>query len=262
MVELSWYGDGDMTAPLGEAFHSRRLRLISSQVGKVAPSHRPRWSHGRRLAAALALLARSRARRPARAAGFLRRAAGAAAGNFRARQRRGLPADPLSASRDYARKGTRCTRLKSRDQIMIAHSFRGEVFGPAQKLHGATFVVGVAFLADSLDAHGIVVDIARAHEVLKAGAGSTQLPQSRRAAAVRGHQHHHRIPDPAPVRSARRRRPCRQARPRRPASSQAIRVTVAELPAGARLVRGAVVVKACRVRGARRSCDPDRRLCL
>src|SRR5262249_2649388 len=55
-VELSWYGSGDIAAPLGEAFHSRRLRLISSQVGRVAPSHRSRWSHGRRLAAALALL--------------------------------------------------------------------------------------------------------------------------------------------------------------------------------------------------------------
>jgi threonine dehydrogenase-like Zn-dependent dehydrogenase len=56
IVELSWYGKGDIAAPLGEAFHSRRLRLVSSQVGKVAPSHRPRWTHGRRLAAALALL--------------------------------------------------------------------------------------------------------------------------------------------------------------------------------------------------------------
>ena len=56
-MELSWYGAGEIAVPLGEAFHSRRLRLISSQVGKVAPSHRPRWSHGRRLAAALALLA-------------------------------------------------------------------------------------------------------------------------------------------------------------------------------------------------------------
>jgi 6-pyruvoyl-tetrahydropterin synthase len=53
------------------------------------------------------------------------------------------------------------------DQIMIAHSFRGEVFGPAQKVHGATFVIRVAFLAETLDQHGIVVDIARAHEVLK-----------------------------------------------------------------------------------------------
>jgi NADPH:quinone reductase-like Zn-dependent oxidoreductase len=57
IVELSWYGAGEVAAPLGEAFHSRRLRLISSQVGKVAPNHRARWSHGRRLAAALALLA-------------------------------------------------------------------------------------------------------------------------------------------------------------------------------------------------------------
>ena len=52
------------------------------------------------------------------------------------------------------------------DQIMIAHSFRGEIFGPAQGVHGATFVIRVAFLADELDAHGIVVDIARAHDGL------------------------------------------------------------------------------------------------
>jgi hypothetical protein len=56
IVELSWYGAGQVAAPLGEAFHSRRLRLVASQVGKVAPSHRQRWTHGRRLAAALALL--------------------------------------------------------------------------------------------------------------------------------------------------------------------------------------------------------------
>jgi 6-pyruvoyl-tetrahydropterin synthase len=53
------------------------------------------------------------------------------------------------------------------DQIMIAHSFRGEVFGPAQKVHGATFVIRVAILAETLDTHGIVVDIAGAHAVLK-----------------------------------------------------------------------------------------------
>ena len=56
IVELSWYGSGEIAAPLGEAFHSRRLRLISSQVGKVAASHRSRWSQCRRLTAALALL--------------------------------------------------------------------------------------------------------------------------------------------------------------------------------------------------------------
>src|SRR5262249_27555413 len=56
IVELSWYGTGEIAAPLGEAFHSRRLRLVASQVGQVAPSHRLRWTHVRRLAAALALL--------------------------------------------------------------------------------------------------------------------------------------------------------------------------------------------------------------
>ncbi len=57
VLEMSWYGDGVVTAPLGGAFHSRRLKLVSSQVGRIAPSHRPRWTHERRLAAALALLA-------------------------------------------------------------------------------------------------------------------------------------------------------------------------------------------------------------
>jgi threonine dehydrogenase-like Zn-dependent dehydrogenase len=57
VLELSWYGAGEVAVPLGEAFHSRRLRLISSQVGQVAATHRPRWSHRRRMEAALALLA-------------------------------------------------------------------------------------------------------------------------------------------------------------------------------------------------------------
>jgi len=56
VLELSWYGAAEVTVPLGGAFHSRRLRLVSSQVGQVAPSHRSRWTHRRRLAAALALL--------------------------------------------------------------------------------------------------------------------------------------------------------------------------------------------------------------
>jgi 6-pyruvoyl-tetrahydropterin synthase len=58
--------------------------------------------------------------------------------------------------------------VEVRDHIMIAHSFRGAVFGPAQALHGATFVVDAAFLAEALDANGIVVDIGRASEALKA----------------------------------------------------------------------------------------------
>jgi 6-pyruvoyl-tetrahydropterin synthase len=55
-----------------------------------------------------------------------------------------------------------------RDHMMIAHSFRGEVFGPAQRLHGATYVVDVDFKRSTLDADGIVVDIGRAVEVLRA----------------------------------------------------------------------------------------------
>ena len=58
--------------------------------------------------------------------------------------------------------------VEVRDHIMIAHSFRGDVFGPAQALHGATFVIDAAFFADKLDDNGIVIDIGRAHEALKA----------------------------------------------------------------------------------------------
>jgi 6-pyruvoyl-tetrahydropterin synthase len=54
------------------------------------------------------------------------------------------------------------------EQIMVAHSFRGEIFGPAQRLHGATFVISAAFIAKTLDANGIVVDIGRAQDCLKA----------------------------------------------------------------------------------------------
>ncbi|MEV1287410.1 6-carboxytetrahydropterin synthase [Micromonospora sp. NPDC049679] len=55
-----------------------------------------------------------------------------------------------------------------RDHIMIAHSFRGEVFGPAQRLHGATFVVDATFRRAELDADNIVVDIGRAAQQLNA----------------------------------------------------------------------------------------------
>jgi 6-pyruvoyl-tetrahydropterin synthase len=53
------------------------------------------------------------------------------------------------------------------DHIMVAHSFRGAVFGPAQRLHGATFSVSACFLAERLDTNGIVVDIGRAQQVLR-----------------------------------------------------------------------------------------------
>ncbi len=60
VVEISWHGAGQTPLALGGAFHSQRLRLISSQVGEVSPTRRPRWSHKRRLVKALALLADDR----------------------------------------------------------------------------------------------------------------------------------------------------------------------------------------------------------
>lgn len=60
VIELSWYGTDLVPAPLGEAFHSKRLTIAASQVGAVAPVQRPRWSRARRLALALDLLADSR----------------------------------------------------------------------------------------------------------------------------------------------------------------------------------------------------------
>ncbi len=58
--------------------------------------------------------------------------------------------------------------VEVRDHIMIAHSLAGEVFGPAQRMHGATFVVDVAFFREALDPDNIVVDIGRATDALKA----------------------------------------------------------------------------------------------
>jgi hypothetical protein len=60
IIELSWYGDAAVAVPLGGAFHSRRLKLIASQVGMVAPSHRGAWTHRRRLEHAMSLLADDR----------------------------------------------------------------------------------------------------------------------------------------------------------------------------------------------------------
>src|SRR5499427_627649 len=57
--------------------------------------------------------------------------------------------------------------VRVRDHVMIAHSFNGDVFGPAQRLHGATYVVDVEFRRASLDADGIVVDIGRASDTLR-----------------------------------------------------------------------------------------------
>ncbi len=61
--------------------------------------------------------------------------------------------------------------VEVRDHVMLAHSLPGEVFGPAQGLHGATYVVDVAFFRTELGPERIVVDIGRAHEALKAALG-------------------------------------------------------------------------------------------
>ncbi len=57
--------------------------------------------------------------------------------------------------------------LEVRDHIMIAHSFKGEFFGPAQAMHGATFVVDACFMSEELDENNVVIDIGAAHEALK-----------------------------------------------------------------------------------------------
>lgn len=61
-----------------------------------------------------------------------------------------------------------------RDRVMIAHSFQGEVFGPAQQLHGATYVVEACFKRPGLDVDGLVVDIGLAHEALAAALEPTR----------------------------------------------------------------------------------------
>jgi NADPH:quinone reductase-like Zn-dependent oxidoreductase len=60
IVEMSWYGDREVPARLGGAFHSQRLKLVSSQVGQISAGHRPRWTYRRRMEAALGLLADER----------------------------------------------------------------------------------------------------------------------------------------------------------------------------------------------------------
>ena len=115
-----------------------------------------------------------------------------------------------------------------RDHMMIAHSLRGEVFGPAQRLHGATFVVDATFRRAGLDADGIVVDIGRAAEALRAVVARARLPQPRRRAGLRGHEHHHRGARPGRRGPARRpragRRPGRRRAGARRAGRDAARV--------------------------------------
>ena len=103
-----------------------------------------------------------------------------------------------------------------RDHMMIAHSLRGEVFGPAQRLHGATYVVDATFRRAALDADGIVVDIGRAAESCAPWSADLNYRNLDDEPDVRGHQHLDRGARPGdrrPARGARaRRRPGRRRR--------------------------------------------------
>ena len=167
VIDLSWYGDRPVNLDLGGAFHSRRLAIRASQVGVVSTSRRATRSTTDRLRLALELLhddsfdAVLTGSSPFAELPELM----ARSPRWRRSRRNALP-------HDFVRGRLIVFTVTVRDHIMIAHSFRGEVFGPAQRLHGATFVVDASFRGETLDADGIVVDIGRAsaelHDVLDA----------------------------------------------------------------------------------------------
>ena len=74
-----------------------------------------------------------------------------------------------------------------RDHMMIAHSFSGAVFGPAQRMHGATYVVDVEFRRPDVDEDGIVVDIGRAGETVKRMQSQTMLQHNQAHHCFWGH---------------------------------------------------------------------------
>ncbi len=165
VLELSWYGDRRVSLPLGEAFHSRRLSVRASQVGMVARARRGRRDHSDRLGLALELLADPAFDALVSGEMPVRRAARGAAP---ARRRRTCPpsASVSCISRSdhvHPTLGDLMFSITVRDHVMVAHSFRGEVFGPAQRLHGATFVVDATFRRAELDDDNIVVDIGLGH---------------------------------------------------------------------------------------------------
>jgi len=134
--------------------------------------------------------------------------------------------------------------VEVRDHIMIAHSFRGAVFGPAQALHGATFVVDAAFYAEALDANGIVIDIGRAHEALKATLAPLNYRNLDEVPALGG------VMPRATINSAATGANCRRSA-----------LACMNLTSHARGIRPRCG-EARRLRCARRSRNADRRLCL
>ena len=163
IVEMSWYGDR-----VGLACARRGVPFKASAAAQLAGRpHRRRAArtlgcgaaHGTRPATAR----RGRShRRAAQRRGRLRRAAAGDGAARRRARRDALPPDPLPGVT------TAMFSVCVRDHMMVAHSFRGDVFGPAQRLHGATYVVDVEFRRPQLDADGLVVDIGLASTALRA----------------------------------------------------------------------------------------------
>ncbi len=186
MLELSWYGDAETHVSLGGAFHSGRLAVRASQVGTVAAARRGRRTTRDRLALALELL-----RDPA----FDVLLTGESRfdelpdGDAAARRRRPAGALPHPHLRDGV---DAVFSVTVRDHMMVAHSLRGEVFGPAQRLHGATFVVDATFRRDRLDGDGIVVDIGRAAEELPPIVGALSYRNLDDDPHARRREHHDR----------------------------------------------------------------------
>ena len=201
-VELSWYGDDAPAVPLGAAFHSRRLTLKSSQVGAVASAQRARWTHAAALRARAEACSRTRSSMRSSRREPVRRAAGRARANWRPR------AGTLSPTASSTDRNRSMFIVSVRDHFMIAHSFTGKVFGPAQKLHGATYVVDVEFRRAELDPDGIVVDIGRASDGLREVLSALNFRNLDDEPAFRGTQHDDgvsRVRDPRAHRRARSR---------------------------------------------------------
>ena len=175
VIDLSWYGDAPVRLPLGEGFHSGRLSIRSSQVGAVAPARR-----GHRSMA-------TGWRWPSRCSGT-RRSTRCCPGNPPSRSCRGCcPHWPRASCR---RSVTSSATAKGRNGVHgdrpRPHDDRAQpardVFGPAQRLHGATFVVDAAFAGKALDDNDIVVDIGLAAQELRTVVDDFRVPQPRRGA--------------------------------------------------------------------------------
>ena len=164
IVEMSWYGSKPVQVDLGGAFHSRRLKLVSSQVGMVSPGRRAALDLPPPPGGGAAAARRTGARCAGGGGDRLRRCAPAPAADPCTGRARSCPSYPLPERLTHLE--TPMYAVEVRDRIMIAHSLPDPFFGPAQKMHGATFVVDVAFFRETLTKQNVVVDIGAALDVL------------------------------------------------------------------------------------------------